>query len=126
MRNEAWYTPDILLYSDMILMLGKNKRITKAEELFCELKKEGLEPDTRAYTEMVGCYLKVGMIEKAMETYQSMKASGCFPDKLTFTILIRSLQKAGEKELAAIVRKECAQYVEYPEKFLQELDQKQV
>lgn len=110
----------------MILMLGKNKQIRMAEELFCELKKEGLEPDTRAYTEMIGTYLQVGMTENAMETYATMKASGCSPDKLTLTILIRSLEKAGERELAATVRKECAQFVEYPEKFLEELDQKYV
>ncbi|TXG72753.1 hypothetical protein EZV62_001332 [Acer yangbiense] len=123
-RKELWYTPDLSLYCDMILLLGKKKQITMAEELFCELKKEGLEPDTRAYTEMIGAYLQGGMTEKAMETYTTMKASGCAPDKLTITILLRSLEKAGEEELAATVRKECAQFVEYPEKFLEELNQK--
>ncbi|KAL5781218.1 hypothetical protein ACOSP7_006247 [Xanthoceras sorbifolium] len=123
-RKELWYTPDLSLYCDMILMLGKNKQVTMAEELFCELKKEGLEPDTRAFTEMIGAYLQVGMTEKAMEIYATMKASGCAPDKLTLTILIRSLEKTGEEELAATLRKECAQFVEYPEKFLEELDRK--
>lgn len=126
MRKEVWYKPDLSLYCDMILQLGKNKQITMAEELFCELKKEGLVPDTRAYTEMIGAYLQVGMIDKAMETYKSMKMSGCAPHKLTLTILIRNLEKAGEEELAMTVRKDCAKYVEYPRKFLEEVDQKHV
>jgi chitinase len=78
----------------MILLLGKNELIEMAEELFSELKKEGLEPNTRAFAEMIGAYMQVGMIEKAMETYESMKASGCAPDRLTFMILIRNLEKA--------------------------------
>ncbi|KAL2920785.1 Protein THYLAKOID ASSEMBLY 8-like chloroplastic [Bienertia sinuspersici] len=47
-QKETWYTPDLALYYDMILVLGKNKLIHKAEELFTEPKKEGLQPDVRA------------------------------------------------------------------------------
>lgn len=121
-----WYKPDLSLHSDMILMLGKNKQIAMAEELFCELKKEGLDPDTRVYTEMIGVYLQVGMIDKAMMTYETMKVSGCTPHKLTFTILIRNLENAGEEELVAAVRRDCIQYVEFPERFLEEVYQKHV
>lgn len=114
-----WYKPDLSLYCDMILLLGKNKLIEFAEELFSELKKEGLEPDTRAFTEMIGAYLHVGMVEKAMETYRLMKASGCKPDNLTFRILIKHLEKEGEEELVATVKKECAEFVDSPEKLLE-------
>ncbi|XP_044473896.1 pentatricopeptide repeat-containing protein At1g62350-like isoform X2 [Mangifera indica] len=124
LKKEEWYKPDLSLYCDVIQMFGKNELITSAEELFCELQREGLEPDTRAYTEMIGAYLRVGMIDKAMETYGVMKASGCAPDKLTLTILIRNLDNAGEEELAATVRKDCAQYVDYPEKFLETVAKK--
>lgn len=123
-RKEVWYKPDLSLYSDMIMMLGKKKLIEMAEGLFSELKKEGLEPDTRVYTEMIGAYLQVGMTEKAMEMYGLMKASGCAPDKLTLTILIRNLENAGEEELAAGVKKECEEYVDYPKKFLEEIEKK--
>ncbi|KAJ9701647.1 hypothetical protein PVL29_006842 [Vitis rotundifolia] len=125
-RKEVWYKPDLSLYSDMIMMLGKRKLIEMAEGLFSELKKEGLEPDTRVYTEMIGAYLQVGMTEKAMEMYGLMKASGCVPDKLTLTILIRNLENAGEEELAAGVKKECEEYVDYPKKFLEEIEKKYV
>ena len=123
MRKEEWYKPDLLLYCDMIQLLGKNKLIEMAEELFSELKKEGLQPNTRAFAEMIGAYVQVGMIEKAMETYELMKASRCAPDRLTFIILIRNLEKAGKEELAAMVKKECAEYVDSPEKFLEEVEQ---
>ncbi|ONI29556.1 hypothetical protein PRUPE_1G201600 [Prunus persica] len=123
-REEVWYKPDLSLYCSMILLLGKNKLIEMAEELFSGLKEEGLEYDTRAFTEMIGAYIQVGMTEKAMETYELMKASGCAPDKLTFTILIRNLEKVGEEELAAHIKKYCAEYVDSPEKFFEEVERK--
>ncbi|KAL3506815.1 hypothetical protein ACH5RR_032197 [Cinchona calisaya] len=123
-RKEVWYESDISLFSNMIFMLGKNSMIKMAEQLFFELEKEGLRPDSRTYTEMIGAYFHVKMINKAMEMYQSMKASGCAPDKLTFMILIKSLEKAGEKELVATVKKDCVDYIEFPEKFLQEVERK--
>ncbi|GAV73549.1 PPR_2 domain-containing protein [Cephalotus follicularis] len=123
-RKEVCYAPDIFLYCDIIQMVGKNKLIGMAEEFFCDLEKEGLKPNTRAFAEMIGAYLHVGMIEKAMETYGTMKAAGCTPDRLTLTILIRNLDKAGEDELAATVKKECLEYVDSPEKFLEEIEQK--
>ena len=126
MRKDDSFTLDLALYSDMILMLGKNKLIEMAENLFGELKKEGVQPDTRVYTEMIGIYLKVGMVDKAMDMYKMMKDSGCNPDRLTLTILIRYLDKAGEEDLACAVRKDCEKYIEYPERFLEELDKSYV
>lgn len=96
--------------------------IEMAEELFQELKEEGLEPDTRAFTEMIGAYIEHEMIGKAMETYELMKTSGCAPDKLTFTILIRNLEKVGEEELVAELKKECVEFLDSPEKFLEEVE----
>ena len=121
-RKEIWYEPGISIFSDMILMLGKSSNIEMAEQLFGEIEKEGLRPDTRTYTEMIGAYFRAKMIEKAMESYESMKGSGCVPDKLTFRILIKNLEKAGEKELIATVKKDCLSYIEYPEKFLEEVE----
>lgn len=126
MRDEVWYKPDLSLYCDMILLLGKNKLIEFAEELFSELKKEGLEPDTRAFTEMIGVYIHVGRIDKVMETYGLMKASGCTPDKLTFRILIKNLEKVGEEELLASIKKEVTEYIDSPDQFLQEVAKKHV
>ncbi|XP_020106848.1 pentatricopeptide repeat-containing protein At3g46870-like [Ananas comosus] len=123
-KKEVWYKPDLSLYCDMILMLGKNKLIEAAEELFSELREEGLQPDTRAYTEMIGAFLQVDRVEKAMDMYKLMKDSGCNPDKLTLTILIRNLEQAGESELASSVRKDCEEYIDFPEKFLEEVDRK--
>ena len=67
-RNESWYTPDFSLYYDIMLLLGKNKLIQKAEELFAELEKEGLQPDTQVYTELIGAYFRADMGQKVMET----------------------------------------------------------
>lgn len=100
----------------MIQLLGKKKKIEMAEQLFSEVIKRGLKPNTRTFTEIIGAYIKVGNIEKAMESYELMKASDCAPDKLTFTILIRNLHKAGEVELLSFIKRECAEYMDLPEK----------
>ncbi|CAA6660317.1 unnamed protein product [Spirodela intermedia] len=123
-REEVWYKPDLRLYSDMIFMAGKNKLIEIAEDLFSEMKAQGLQPDTRAYTEMIGAFLHVDMVEKAMEMYKLMKESGVTPSELTFTIMIRNLEKAEKEELASIVRKDCAEFLDYPERFLKEVEKK--
>lgn len=105
------------------MMMGKNKMIEMAEKVFHELKKDGLEADTRAFNEMMGAYLQVDMVERAVETYELMKASGCIPDKLTFKILIKNLEKFRE-EFAVVVKKECNEYLDSPEKFLNDVEQK--
>ncbi|KAF9617612.1 hypothetical protein IFM89_037675 [Coptis chinensis] len=123
-KNEIWYKPDLALYCDMIYLFGKNNMIQKAQEFFFELKNQGLVPDTRTYTEMIGAFLQVGNVGKAMGMYNAMKECGCVPDKLTLTILIRNLEKVGEGELVEVVKKDCVEYVECPEKFLEEVGRK--
>jgi chitinase len=106
----------------MILMAGKKKLIAVAQDLFVQLKDEGLEPDTRTYTEMIGALLQVDMLEEAMNLYRTMKESGCNPDKLTLTILIRNLEKLGRSDLAFGVRIDCEEFLDFPEKFLEEVN----
>lgn len=125
--EEAGYDKLLLpLYSDTILLLGKNKMIEKAEEMFNEVVEKGLKPDTRLFNEMIGVHLQVGNTEKAMEVYRSMKASGCLPDALTFTILIRNLMNNGEHELVETLKKESFDYVNKPDKFVQKVQLKHV
>ncbi|XP_050229130.1 pentatricopeptide repeat-containing protein At1g62350-like [Mercurialis annua] len=123
-QKEIWYKPDITLYYGILEMLGKNEMILMAEGYFCKLEEEGLKHDTRTFSEMIGAYLKVGMVEKAMEMYGRLKESGCVPDKLTFAILIRNLEDAGRSELVDVVKKDCDEYMDYPEKFLEEIERK--
>ncbi|KAK4751311.1 hypothetical protein SAY87_004793 [Trapa incisa] len=123
-QNEVWYKPDLELYCDMIQLFGMNKMIEMAEALFSELRKFRLQPDTRAYTEMIGAYFKVGLIGKAMETYEMMKSEGCKPNRLTLTILIRNLESYGDEALAADVMRECALYMDFPQKFFVEVKRK--
>jgi pentatricopeptide repeat protein len=125
--EEAGYDELLLtLYSDTILLLGKNKMIETVEEMFNRVVEKGLKPDTRFFNEMIGAYLQVGNTEKAMDFYRSMKDSGCLPDELTFTILIRSLLKNGEHELVETLKKESFDYVNAPGKFVQKVQQTHV
>ncbi|KAI4304130.1 hypothetical protein MLD38_039681 [Melastoma candidum] len=121
-RKEDGYEPDSTLHCDVIQLLGDNKMMEAAEEVFfSEFKREGIQPNTRAYTEMIGIYFRLGMTEKAMKMYEEMKASGCKPSKFTLTVMIRNLEKAGEKDLALRIRRESVDYVDDPRKFLQEV-----
>ncbi|KAL1298349.1 hypothetical protein HN51_042722 [Arachis hypogaea] len=124
-REEEGYGTMLSLYSDMIMFLGRRKMIEEAEGIFCGVMERGLRPDTRMHTEMIGAYIQVGMMEKAMEIYSSMKELGCKPDRLTFMILIRNLEKVGDKEMAEALKEECFQFVDYPDKFIQEVEHKQ-
>ncbi|XP_078435216.1 uncharacterized protein LOC144706174 [Wolffia australiana] len=123
-RGEVWYEPDLRLYSDMIYMAGKNKLVEIAENLFAEMKEEGLTPDSRAYSELIGAFFQANMVGKAMETYRVMKESAVTPTEFTFTILIRNLEKAEEHDLASSVRRDCEMFLDCPEKFLKEVDKK--
>ncbi|MED6166961.1 hypothetical protein PIB30_114516 [Stylosanthes scabra] len=64
------------------------------------------------------------MMEKAMEIYGSMKESGCKPDRLTFMILIRNFEKVGDAEMVEALKEECFHFVDYPDKFIQEVEQR--
>lgn len=129
MKKEDWYKPDQSLHCDMIYMAGKNKQIEVAEELFSSIRnQQGLRPpDSRAYTEMIGVYLQVDRLDKAMEIYNSMKEerSGCSPNELTFTIFMKKLQTSEEhKHLVSDLKEDCQRFLEYPEKFLEQIDTK--
>ncbi|KAL3752682.1 hypothetical protein ACJRO7_000136 [Eucalyptus globulus] len=93
--------------------------IALAEVVFSGLLKEGVEPDSRAYAERIGTYLRVDMIERGMQTYEKMKAAGCTSNEFTPMILIRNLEKAGEKDLVEFVKRDCVEYLDSPEKFLE-------
>ncbi|CAH9080541.1 unnamed protein product [Cuscuta europaea] len=120
-RKEVWYVPDLSMYNDMLLLLGKNKLIEMVELLFHELKKEGLKPNTRTYTEVMGAYFKVGMVEKGIETYELLKESGCVPDKLALQIMLRNLK---DTKLEERLKRECEEYLDFPQKFLEESQRK--
>ncbi|RDX76153.1 Pentatricopeptide repeat-containing protein, partial [Mucuna pruriens] len=125
-RDELDHDTLLQLYADMILILGRNKKSDMAEELFSQVLEKGLKPDTRMCSEMIGAYLQVGMTDKAMEIYGSMTTEwGCSPDKFTFTVLITNLQKTGQQQLAETLKQDCLHYVESPDKFLRQLQQKQ-
>ncbi|GLJ36821.1 hypothetical protein SUGI_0742840 [Cryptomeria japonica] len=126
-RKELWYKPDLYLYADMVLMLGKNKLIHQVELLFSQMKEEGLEPNTRVCTELLCAYTEAGMTEKAIEIYEMMKQhSGCKPNELTFTILVSSLEKVGEKDVANLIRRDAVEHLNHPKKFLESLIDKQI
>ncbi|ESW22469.1 hypothetical protein PHAVU_005G155600 [Phaseolus vulgaris] len=125
-REEVGHDTLLQIYADMILLLGRNEKIDMAEELFSQVLEKGLKPDTRMCGEMIGAYLQAGMTEKAMEIYGSMKEWGCSPDKFTFTVLITNLERNGQQQhqqLLESLKQDCLHYVEFPDKFLQQLQQ---
>nr|ACN40805.1 unknown [Picea sitchensis] len=122
-RKEMWYRPNLSLHADMIMMLGRNKRIEEVEAVLLELQKEGLRPDTRVCTEIIGAFIHVGMVQNAMETFELMKQTDCHPDKSTFTVLIQGLQRLGEIDLATAVREQSVQYLDEPLEIFEDVSQ---
>ncbi|XP_058077221.1 pentatricopeptide repeat-containing protein At1g62350-like [Magnolia sinica] len=122
-RKESWYIPDVMLFYDMLYMLGRNKMVEEAEYYFLQLK-EGLTPDTRIYTEMIGAYMEVGMVDKAMDMYGTMKECGCRPTELTLTVLSRNLMRFGRDELVGVIKGDVIEYVDEWEVFLKNLERR--
>ncbi|KAH9321005.1 hypothetical protein KI387_015644 [Taxus chinensis] len=113
-RKEMWYKPNLSLYADMIMMLGRNKLIEKVEALLLTMQEEGLKPDTRVCTEIIGSFFQVGMVDSALKTFELMKQTECHPDKSTFTVLFEGLKSLGELQLSEAIREECVQYLGEP------------
>lgn len=122
-RKEMWYRPNLSLHADMIMMLGRNKRVEEIESVLLELQKEGLRPDTRVCTEIIGAFINVGMVQNAMDTFELMKQTECHPDKSTFTVLIEGLQRLGEVDLSTSVREQCVQYLDEPLEIFEDVSQ---
>lgn len=111
MQKEHWYKPRVLLYAELISVLGSNGMFDKVELIFRKLKTESsLEPDSEGFNAVLKSLMGFNIVGLAMECFYLMKAKGCEPDRTTFKILINGLESNGETSLSASVRQEAEKY----------------
>ncbi|CAM8879088.1 unnamed protein product [Rhodiola kirilowii] len=81
-------------YMLMIEAMGRIGDISRAEEIWAEMKtSKGLKL-TDQFNSMISVYCKHGMIAKASKLYKEMKASGLKPNSITFRNLALGCLKA--------------------------------
>lgn len=120
-QKEHWYKPKVLLYAELISVLGSNEMFDKLEQVFRKLENEiSLEPDTVGFNAVLESLLSFGIIGLTMDCFYLMKSKGCEPDRSTFKILITGLELKGETSLSVTVRKEAEKIYGSSLEFLEE------
>lgn len=120
-QKEHWYKPKVLLYAELISVLGSNEMFDQLELVFRKLEDEiSLEPDTVGFNAVLESLLSFGIIGLAMDCFYLMKSKGCEPDRSTFKILITGLESKGETSLSVTVRKEAEKIYGSSLEFLEE------
>ncbi|KAL2478158.1 Pentatricopeptide repeat-containing protein [Forsythia ovata] len=90
-QKQDWYTPDVYVYKDLIIALGRCKKMDDAMELWGNMRKEGLFPDSQTYAEVIRGFLAYGSPADAMNIFEDMKKSPDPPEELPFRILLKGL-----------------------------------
>ncbi|KAL0334486.1 UNVERIFIED_CONTAM: Pentatricopeptide repeat-containing protein [Sesamum radiatum] len=110
-RNEVWYRPQLLLYAEMITVLGSNGLLEKVELLIMELKAEStVNPDIEGFNMLLQSLMNLNLTALAMECFYLMKSLSCDPDRISFKILIDGLKSNKEMKLLAIIREDAKRY----------------
>ncbi|KAG8371421.1 hypothetical protein BUALT_Bualt13G0085900 [Buddleja alternifolia] len=110
-RKEDWYKPQLLLYAEMVTVLGSNGMLEKVELLIMELKAEDkLNPDIEGFNALLESLMNLNLTGLAMECFYLMKSLSCDTDRLSFKILINGLKSNGEMDLLAVIEQDSLNY----------------
>lgn len=111
MRKEDWYRPQLLMYAEMVTVLGSNGLLEKVELLIMELKAErNLNPDLGGFNSLLQSLMNLKLTGLAMECFYLMKSVACDPDRTSFKILIDGLESNGEMNLLGVVQQDAQKY----------------
>ncbi|KAF7837779.1 pentatricopeptide repeat-containing protein [Senna tora] len=87
-------------YMLAIEAFGRIGKLSRAEELWLEMKsRKGLK-SIEQFNSMMSVYCKHGFIDKGSQLYRSMKENGCKPNSITYRQLVLGCLKAGMTEQA--------------------------
>ncbi|KAI3446359.1 hypothetical protein Pfo_003024 [Paulownia fortunei] len=110
-RKEDWYRPQLLLYAEMVTVLGSNGLLEKVELLIMELKAESIvNPDLEGFNALLESLMNLNLTGLAVECFYLMKSLSCDPDRLSFKILIDGLKSNSELNLLAVIRQDARKY----------------
>lgn len=79
---------------------GRIGLLSRAEELWSEMKTMGGLKATDQFNSIISVYCKHGLIKKATEVFREIEANGCKPNAITFRNLALGCLKAGLVEEA--------------------------
>ncbi|KAI3824176.1 hypothetical protein L1987_05625 [Smallanthus sonchifolius] len=108
-QKEHWYKPEVSLYAEIILALGRNSLYDKVDIIVLELKREKdrLEAKTEGFNVLLEALTSYNLVEHAMDCFELMKEVGCEPDRSTFKLLVGQLESKGETRLSESIRQEA-------------------
>ncbi|KAF3773625.1 Pentatricopeptide repeat-containing protein [Nymphaea thermarum] len=117
-REEYWYKPQVLLYTEIIAALLRSGMIEGAEVLFSMMKTEICEADDEGLNSLAKTLMVFNMPRTAMECFQLMKKVGSEPDKSTFRALVNHMNAKGEFDVSLRLRREAEKQFGVPWEFL--------
>ncbi|KAK6159857.1 hypothetical protein DH2020_003238 [Rehmannia glutinosa] len=110
-RKEDWYRPQLLLYAEMVSVLGSNGLLEKVELLIMELKTENtVNPDLVGFNALLESLMNLNLTGLAMECYYLMKSLSCDPDRLSFKILIDGLKSNRELNHLDVIQRDFEKF----------------
>lgn len=111
-RKEEWYRPQLLIYAEMVAVLGSNGLLEQVQQLIIELKKAEttVTPDLKGFNALLESLMSLNLTGLAVECYYLMKSVSCDPDKQSFKLLIDGLTSNGEMELAAAIQEDAKKH----------------
>ncbi|MBA0869144.1 hypothetical protein Goshw_023708 [Gossypium schwendimanii] len=83
------------VYAVMIKLFGKCGHLSKAVDLFNEMKKLGCNPDVYTYNALMSGMIRAGMIDEAHSLLRTMEENGCTPDLNSHNIILNGLARTG-------------------------------
>eukprot|EP00737_Agarophyton_chilense_P002583 gb/GEZJ01002947.1/.p1 GENE.gb/GEZJ01002947.1/~~gb/GEZJ01002947.1/.p1 ORF type:complete len:593 (+),score=103.67 gb/GEZJ01002947.1/:165-1781(+) len=100
MRTTGGCEPDVITYSTVIDVLGRNECFDHMMRVFEEMKQQGIEPNLVTYTSMIAGMTRANKMEEALQILDDMKQHGIEPNVYTFSSLINGASKRGDFESA--------------------------
>uniref|UniRef100_A0A7N0USH9 Pentatricopeptide repeat-containing protein n=1 Tax=Kalanchoe fedtschenkoi TaxID=63787 RepID=A0A7N0USH9_KALFE len=89
--------PDVICYNTLIDGLCKDGFVSKAKELFHEMREKDIAPNVVTYNTLIDGLCKNGEWDEAKATFYEMIDQRVTPDEITFTVLINTLGKIAKE-----------------------------
>ncbi|RZC05365.1 pentatricopeptide repeat-containing protein At1g20300, mitochondrial [Glycine soja] len=92
------FEPDVVVYTSLVHGWCRAGDISKAEEVFSDMKMAGIKPNVYTYSIVIDSLCRCGQITRAHDVFSEMIDAGCDPNAVTFNSLMRVHVKAGRTE----------------------------
>ncbi|GJN40593.1 hypothetical protein PR202_gb29831 [Eleusine coracana subsp. coracana] len=106
---KSVFTPDVVLYTNLVHAWCRSGRLDEAERVFAEMQQSGIMPNVYTYTAVIDAMYRAGQVPRAQELLCQMIDSGCPPNTATFNAIMRAHVKAGRSEQVLQVHNQMRQ-----------------